>query len=137
MLSMDTEAELARLAAAFFAAVSFEAGGRPDYDAIRDLFMDGGMLIRNNGDAPDVTSVDEFITPRAALFASGALTSFYEGELEAVDQVFGTVAHRWCSYEKRGVQNGAAFEARGAISTQFVLTPDGWRMSSMAWDDER
>jgi hypothetical protein len=20
---------------------------------------------------------------------------------------------------------------------QFVLTPDGWRMSSMAWDDER
>jgi hypothetical protein len=65
------------------------------------------------------------------------LTSFYEGELEAVNQVFGTVAHRWCSYEKRGVQDWDAFAARGAISTQFVLTPDGWRMSSMAWDDER
>jgi hypothetical protein len=134
---MDTEAELARLAAAFFAAVSFEEGGRPGYDAIRDLFIDAGLLIRNTGDAPEVTTVDEFIAPRAELVASGALTSFYEGELEAVNQVFGTVAHRWCSYEKRGVQNGGAFEARGAISTQFVLTPDGWRMSSMAWDDER
>jgi hypothetical protein len=134
---MDTEAELARLAAAFFAAVSFEEGGRPAYDAIRDLFIDGGLLIRNTGDAPEVSTVDDFIAPRAELVASGALTSFYEGELEAVNQVFGTVAHRWCSYEKRGVQDGTAFAGRGAISTQFVLTPHGWRMSSMAWDDER
>jgi hypothetical protein len=134
---MDTEAELARLTQAFFAAVSFEAGGKPGYDAIRSLFLAGGLLIRNTGDAPEVTTVDEFIAPRAELFASGALTEFYEGELEAVNQTFGTVAHRWCSYEKRGVQNGTAFAATGAISTQFVLTPDGWRMSSMAWDDAR
>jgi hypothetical protein len=134
---MDTEAELARLTQAFFAAVSFEAGGRPGYDAIRDLFIADGLLIRNTGDAPEVTTVDEFIAPRAELFASGALSEFYEGELEAANQAFGTVAHRWCSYEKRGVQNGTAFAATGAISTQFVLTPDGWRMSSMAWDDAR
>ena len=129
--------ELERLTREFFAAVSFEPGQRPNYDAIRSLFIPAGMLIRNTGDAPEVTSVDEFIAPRAALVESGALTSFYEGELSAVDEVFGTVAHRFSAYEKRGVQNGAAFEARGAISTQFVLTPDGWRMSSMAWDDER
>jgi hypothetical protein len=134
---MDTEAELVRLSQAFFAAVSFEAGAQPGYDAIRDVFLPGGLLIRNTGDAPEVTTVDEFIAPRAELVASGALTEFYEGELEGVNQTFGTVAHRWCTYEKRGVQNGAAFEAQGAISTQFVLTPDGWRMSSMAWDDER
>jgi hypothetical protein len=134
---MDTEAELERLSAAFFAAVSFEDGSRPDYDAIRDLFISAGMLIRNTGDAPEVTSVDEFIAPRSALVDSGALTSFDEGELEAVNHTFGTVAHRWSSYEKRGVLDGDAFAARGAISTQFVLTPDGWRMSSMAWDDER
>lgn len=129
--------ELEHLTGEFFAAVSFEPGGRPDYDAIRGLFIPGGLLIRNSGAAPEVTTVDEFIAPRAALFESGALTSFYEGELGAVDEHFGTVAHRFSSYEKRGVQNGAEFEARGAISTQFVLTPDGWRMSSMAWDDER
>lgn len=40
---MDTEAELERLSAAFFAAVSFEDGSRPDYDAIRDLFISAGI----------------------------------------------------------------------------------------------
>jgi hypothetical protein len=131
------EPELARLSAAFFAAVSFEAGGTPAYDEIRALFIPRGVLIRNTGDAPEVTTVDEFIAPRHELFATGALTEFYEGELEAADQVFEHVGHRWCTYEKRGVRDGVAFAARGAISTQFVLTPDGWRMSSMIWDDER
>jgi hypothetical protein len=134
---MDSETSLARLTAAFFAAVSFEAGERPDYDAIHSLFIPRGLLIRNTGDAPEVTTVAEFIAPRAALVEAGTLTEFYEGELSAVDEAFGTVAHRFSAYEKRGVQNGTAFAATGAISTQFVLTPDGWRMSSMAWDDAR
>jgi hypothetical protein len=47
-------------------------------------------------------------------------------------------ATEWLSgYAKSGVSGGAAFEARGVISTQFALTPDGWRMASMIWDDER
>ncbi len=38
---------------------------------------------------------------------------------------------------KRGVTDRGPIEVRGAISTQFVRTADGWRISSMAWDDER
>jgi hypothetical protein len=48
--------QLERLMRECFAAVSFEAGERPDYDA---------------GDVPEVTTVDEFIAPRAALVESG------------------------------------------------------------------
>jgi hypothetical protein len=47
------------------------------------------------------------------------------------------VAHRFSAYSKRGTQHGVSFEARGMISTQFILTEAGWRISSMAWDDER
>jgi len=32
---------------------------------------------------------------------------------------------------------GVPFGARGMISTQFVMTPAGWKISAMAWDDER
>jgi hypothetical protein len=133
---MSTEDELAALTAAFLAAVSFAPGERPDYDAIRTLFIDGGKLIRNI-DSLDVTSVDEFIAPRRALVDSGALTAFEEVEYTHITEVFGNVAHRMSTYGKRGTQDGAEFAARGVISTQFVRTPDGWRMSSMAWDDER
>jgi hypothetical protein len=133
---MTTEDELAALTAAFFNAVSFEPGERPGYDTIRDLFIERGLLIKNVG-APDIATVDEFIAPRQALVDSGELTAFEERELAHITEVFGNIAHRTSTYSKSGVQAGRWFEARGVISTQFVMTEDGWRMSSMAWDDER
>src|SRR4051794_12384949 len=133
---MTTEDELAALTAGFFDAVSFEPGERPAYDTIRDLFIAQGLLIKNVG-SMEIATVDEFIAPRQALVDSGALTEFEERELAYVNEVFGNVAHRMSTYFKRGVQGGVGFGARGVISTQFVLTSDGWRMSAMAWDDER
>jgi hypothetical protein len=122
---------------AFFEAVSFEEGSSPAYDRIRELVVPGGLLIRNSGAAPEIATVDEFIAPRQALVDSGELTSFAEFETHAITEVFGQVAHRLSTYGKRGVSGGEPFEGAGIISTQFVLTPDGWRISSMAWDDER
>jgi hypothetical protein len=133
---MTTEDELAALMAAFLDAVTFEPGERPAYGAIRDLFIPQGLLIKNVGEL-ELTSVDEFIAPRQALVDSGELTEFEERELAHIDEVFGNVAHRMSTYSKRGVQGGVRFQARGVISTQFVFTPSGWRMSAMAWDDER
>jgi hypothetical protein len=122
---------------AFFGAVSFEEGSAPAYDRIRELVVPGGLVIRNSGAAPEIATVDEFIAPRQALVDSGELRSFAEFETHAITEVFGQVAHRLSTYGKRGVSSGEPFEGAGVISTQFVLTPDGWRISSMAWDDER
>jgi hypothetical protein len=133
---MTTEDDLAALTAAFLDAVSFEPGASPAYATIRDLFIDQGLLIKNTG-TPDIATVDEFIAPRQALVDSGELTEFEERELAHVNEVFGNVAHRMSTYSKRGTQGGVQFEVRGVISTQFVFTPSGWRMSAMAWDDER
>jgi hypothetical protein len=133
---MTTEDELAALTAAFLDAVTFEPGERPGYDAIRDLFIEQGLLIKNVGE-PEIATVEEFIAPRQALVDSGELTEFEERELAHVTEVFGNVAHRMSTYAKRGTQGGVRFEACGVISTQFVFTPSGWRMSAMAWDDER
>jgi hypothetical protein len=71
------------------------------------------------------------------MFAAGELTRFREWELSETTEIFGNVAHRFSAYAKSGTLKGVPFEARGMISTQFVLTPNGWRMSVMAWDDER
>jgi hypothetical protein len=133
---MTTEDELAALTAAFLDAVSFAPGERPAYGAIRELFIAQGLLIKDVGE-PDIATVDEFIAPRQALVDSGELTEFEERELGQITEVFGNVAHRMSTYSKRGVQGGVSFEARGVISTQFVFTRSGWRMSAMAWDDER
>lgn len=130
-------AELTRLTDAFFRAVSFAQGTRPNYADIHGLFIESGLLIKNVGPTPEINTVAEFIRPRQASVDAGQLTEFHEEEIVGVTEVFGNVAHRLSSYSKSGRLNGAAFNARGMISTQFVNTPAGWKMSAMAWDDER
>lgn len=131
------KAQLGRLAADFFRAVSFEPGGAPSYGSIPALFIDRGLLIKNVGSVPEISSVQEFIGSREAQVRSGALTRFHEAELSESTEIFGNVAHRFSSYAKSGTSGGTPFAVRGMVTTQFVNTPAGWKMSAMAWDDER
>jgi hypothetical protein len=133
----EIEAELDRLTNEFFRAVSFEPDGVPPYDNIYALFIESGLLIKNTGTTPEVSGIRAFIEPRQAMVRGGELTRFRETELSATTQIFGNVAQRFSAYAKDGTMKGAPFEARGMISTQFVKTPSGWKMSAMAWDDER
>ena len=129
--------ELDSLSTRFFRAVSFEPGDKPAYDDIHSLFITAGLLIKNTASTPEISTIAGFIAPRQALVDSGALTRFKEWDLSEITQVFGNIAHRYSAYGKAGTQDGKAFEARGVISTQFIKTPQGWKMSAMAWDDER
>ena len=133
----ELRAELKALTDEFFRAVSFESGEKTAYARIRELFMDDGKLIRNSSELPEISSVDDFIASRQQMVDSGALTSFKEVETAETTEVFGNIAHRFSTYEKRGTIDGEAIEGAGLISTQFIRTPSGWKMSSMAWDDER
>jgi hypothetical protein len=130
-------AALDALVQRFFAAVSFEPGQRPGYHAIHELFIEDGKLIRNSGAQPEVATVEQFVVPRQRSVDSGELSAFNEAETAEITEVFGNVAHRFSTYTKSGVLGGTPFTGCGMISTQFVRTPDGWRISSMAWDDER
>jgi hypothetical protein len=58
------KAELDRLTAEFFQAVSFEAGEMPPYENIHGLFIEAGLLIKNTGSTPEISTVRQFIAPR-------------------------------------------------------------------------
>lgn len=132
-----TRVELTRLTKSFFEAVSFEPGQKPSYELVAQLFINEGLLIKNSAAGQEICNLEQFIAPRREQFETGVLTCFREWELRASTDLFGNVAHRWSTYGKSGVLKGQPFEAVGVISTQFVRTAAGWRMTSMAWDDER
>jgi hypothetical protein len=134
--SASDSAELKALIEQFFAAVSFDEGAQPAYGTLHDLFTSGGKLINTASQPPEIAGVDDFIQSRQRLVDAGELTSFEEAEVAGRSDAFGNVAHRLSDYEKSGTRNAVEFAARGVISTQFVKTPSGWRISSMAWDDE-
>jgi hypothetical protein len=58
------KAELDRLIADFFRAVSFEEGATPPYEDIYELFIEAGLLVKNTTSTPEISTVRQFIEPR-------------------------------------------------------------------------
>ncbi|MFI5765472.1 MULTISPECIES: DUF4440 domain-containing protein [unclassified Streptomyces] len=131
----EVKAELDRLMSIFLGAFTNADGGRPDLDAVREVFIPQGMIIKNIGGDPVIYDLDGFIEPRLKILTDGTLTEFREWEVAERTEVFGSIAHRFSQYRKSGYLDGTWFEGTGHKTTQYVRTPDGWRMSAMAWDD--
>jgi RimJ/RimL family protein N-acetyltransferase len=130
------QAEIDRLMDLFMDSFTNTGERRPDLEIIRDLFLPEGRIISNTGDDPVVMDLDAFVEPRQKMLTDGTLTEFSEWEVSRRTEIFGSVAHRFSEYRKSGVRDGARFEGRGHKTTQILRTPAGWRMSSMAWEDE-
>lgn len=129
--------EVGRLVQAFFDAVSFAPGRAPRYATLHDLFVEQGLLINNAGAAPEVMPVANFIRSRQASYDSGSVVRFEVTELADTTELFGSVAHRASAFVRRGVRDGQPFELRGMIFVQCLHTPQGWKLVSVAWDDQR
>lgn len=131
------EDAISKVMARFLASVSFESGAHPDYSSLPSLFAEGARLVRTASGQPESIGIDEFVRARTEQFRSGQLNAFVEQETAQVTERFGNVGHRFSTYSKHSEHAGVAAESDGIISTQFVNTPAGWRISAMAWDDER
>ncbi|MEU9181555.1 GNAT family protein [Streptomyces sp. NPDC048550] len=129
------QAELDRLMGVFVGAFTNTGDRRPDLGVIRDVFIPQGRIIANVGDEPVIYDLDAFIEPRQKMLTDGTLTEFSEWEVTERTEIFGSIAHRFSAYRKSGFHNGRWFEGSGHKTTQFVRTPSGWKMSSLAWDD--
>lgn len=131
----DVKAELDQLMRALFGAFTNTGGSRPNLDIVREVFIPQGMIIKNVGAEPVVYDLDSFIAPRQRILTDGTLTEFSEWEVAERTEIFGSIAHRFSDYRKSGFLDGEWFEGSGCQATQFILTPAGWKLSSVIWDD--
>jgi ribosomal-protein-serine acetyltransferase len=135
-MSADVKAELDGLMTTFLGAFANPGGTRPKVEAIYEVFIPEGMIIKNVGATPVIYDLRQFVEPREKILTDGTLTEFREWETSETTEIYGSIAHRFSEYRKCGYLNGEWFEGRGMKTTQFVETPSGWKMSSLAWDDE-
>jgi hypothetical protein len=130
-------AEIAGIVQTFFAAFTSGPDIAAGLDELRRVFLPEAVIIRTCGMVPAVYDVEGFIAPRLALLTGGTLVDFREWEVRGRTEVFGDIAQHFCSYAKSWVQDGAPFTGRGMKTLQLVRTAGGWRISAVAWDDER
>lgn len=130
-------AAIADIVRTYFEAFTSGPGCETRMAALRATFLPQAVIVRTCGTEPAVYDVEGFIAPRQAMLTDSTLEQFREWELSGHTEVFGDVAHHFCSYAKEGVQGGVAFTGRGMKTLQLVRTAAGWRISGAAWDDER
>jgi hypothetical protein len=121
----------------FFRLFSPAPGTIVSLQGIRDLFIPQGIVVRTCGPNTEVFSLPEFIAPRERLLNGGGLVDLCEREEWETTEIFGNVAHRFLTYRKTGVLHGESFDTRGMQTIQFVRKDGEWKMSAIAWDDER
>ncbi|MFA6959096.1 MAG: DUF4440 domain-containing protein [Thermoanaerobaculia bacterium] len=134
---VDAKCAIDRLVASFFGLFSNRGGVVPDLNAIFELFIAEGIVSKCVAVPPEVSTLEAFIAPRRELLSNGRLKEFEEHETAERTLILGNVAQRVSGYTKSGVLNGMPFSTRGVKLFQFVRTDGGWRIASVAWDDER
>ena len=131
------KSELDNLTKSFFQLFTNINGAIPPIENIYKLCIPEAIIIKNIGAAPEIYSLQQFIAPRIKILTDGTLTNFSEEEVQERTEIYGHIAHRFCSYKKSGTLSGQPFEAKGMKTIQFVNTAAGWKISAVAWDDER
>jgi hypothetical protein len=129
--------QLDELTRAFFSLFTNTNNTIPAIENIYNLCIPEAIIIKNIGTNPEIYSLTQFIEPRKRILTDGTLTGFSEEEADERTEIYGNIAHRFCSYKKSGTLSGQPFEARGMKTIQFINTAGGWKISSVAWDDER
>jgi len=79
--------------------------------------------------------VEGFIADYRQQIDSGAVISFREREITGRTELFGTVAHRFSTYETCFRTADGDFPVRGINSIQYLKTDNSWRVVSILWND--
>ena len=131
------ENEISKLTTSFFSLFTNAEGNIPDVEEIENIFISNGIIISNTHGVPEIYDIKEFIAPRKKMLSDGTLTDFSESEILHRTEIYGNVAQRFSFYEKSGKLNGSYFESRGMKTIQFIKVGLDWKMSSVAWSDEK
>ena len=130
------QAEIDEVTRLFFGAFS-NRHGRPAVDVLYRLFLPRAVITKRTAAAVEVYDLAQFVEPRRQLLTDGSLVDFSEEETAAHTDIFGGIAQRLCTYRKAGVLAGRPFSGQGVKTIQFVCIGGEWKISALAWEDER
>ncbi len=127
----DPPDEIARIASSFYQAISWQCDHAPSLDALLEL-IDPAAHFFQGGDSMEVQT---FWSHRVEFWTRRTALSFFQRETSARTLVFGDLGHRFSCYEARLA--GGKLAGSGLNGFQLYQGRHGWRIVSVAWDEER
>jgi hypothetical protein len=127
--------DLDEVIGAMYQSVCYEPGGHPDWKLEDEIFAPGARLVRINDEGVFEFDRESYRTNLESMIATGALPSFWEGELWRETRLFGDMAHVLSGYESRPTRSGPLLN-RGVNSIQLFRRNGRWWISAMIWRRE-
>ena len=129
----DELAAIKRAVDTLYSSLSFEEGGRADTALFLSIFLEDGILINNNRGNARVISPKAFAESISQI---EGLKSFKEYEIYGETLIFGTIAHRFSTYDKYTEVGERVISGKGINSFQLVKVDGRWMVNSITWNDE-
>ena len=128
--------QIDELTSVLYRSICFKIGTQPPVENLINLFIPTANMIRNDGEAPETMTVNDFIVSYKDRINDGTINSFYEGELNHITEIFGKIAHRFSTYEtKFDLLKDEPF-AIGINSIQYIKIGKDWKISSIVWNNQ-
>ena len=75
--------------------------------------------------------------PTGSRYPTGRCHSFAEEEISGRTELFGSIAHRFSTYQARVQAGDSEAVILGINSIQFIKTGGAWRVVSIIWNDQK
>ena len=137
MKENNEKSEIDNIVKVFFNIFTNTNHKQPDWIIIDTVCIPETIIIKKSDAAESVYNLISFIEPRKKILTDGTLTNFEESETTEETRIIGNIAQRFSKYQKSGYLNGTYFKEYGTKFFQFVKTNNGWKITSLIWEDDK
>ena len=115
-----------------YEVISFNEGGEPDWDGMKDVFSRHARITRVTPEGTDHLDLPTFCAMAREMLDTGAYTGFHEREVSRRVDRLGAIVHVLSAYETKRHPAAVDRLGQGVNSIQLVNEDGGWRVVSLA-----
>jgi hypothetical protein len=135
-VSASERASLDRVLDRLYEVISFDEGGEPDWDGMKNVFSRHARITRVTPEGIDHLDLPTFCAMAREMLDLGAYTGFHEREVSRRVDRLGAVVHVLSAYETKRHPTAIDRLGQGVNSIQLVNEDGGWRVVSLCWDED-
>lgn len=129
--------EIDQLTKSFFNIFTNINKQQPNWNIIHTICLSETLLIKKSNREEEIYNLNTFIEARKKTISDGTLTEFEEYETFEETKIIYNIAQRISKFQKNGYFNEIYFKEKGNKLFQYVKTNNGWKISSVIWEDDK
>ena len=136
MTSLTDKQQIDNIIGQFFSIFNNKPGTTHNWELIYAICLPETAIIKKNGLDQTAYNLASFMEPRITILTDGRLRDFEEHETGEQTIIIQNIAQRHSRYRKSGIMAGKYFQETGTKLFHLLKTKEGWKISTLLWEDD-